>query len=376
MIENPVAVLAVLLGILAGLFGMARHPLAARFFRVVPLLLFVYFVPTTLSNLGVLPLRSPCYDWIKTWLLPAALLLLTMSIDVPGILRLGPKVLILFLAGTAGIVFGGPVAYLLFGWTIPEPLQSEAWRGLAALSGSWIGGGANFVAIGESVGAQESTLGMMVVVDVALANIWMAVLLILAGHSRRLDAAVGADRTALEALGRRTEEFQKTTQRSATVAELCTMLFLAFGSAAIAAQSADWLTSKAESWLSPIRPLSAGLGAVEFYAGAVWVDRGPGDDDRCADLLLAVAAAGRGRRQSHRIGVSVPAGRQHRCQSGIRQGPGDARPAGHRGSLAGRARGHSVVALVGAEGTLVLHGGRFPGEYWRSCLGTDRCGSV
>jgi uncharacterized membrane protein len=108
---------------------------------------------------------------------------------------------------------------------------------------------------------------MMVVVDVALANIWMAVLLILAGHSRRMDAAVGADRTALEDLGRRTKEFQKTTQRSATVAELCAMLFLAFGSAAIAAQSADWLTSKAESWLSPIRPLSAGLGALNATLG-------------------------------------------------------------------------------------------------------------
>ena len=242
MIQDPMAVLTVLLGVLAGLFFMASLPIGTRFFKFVPLLVFAYFVPTALSNTGVIPLASPAYDMIKTWLLPASLLLLTMSIDLPAILKLGAKALTLFLAGTATIVLGGPLAYYYFGSFASPEMGDQTWKGLAALSGSWIGGGANFVAIGESVGATESTMGMMVVVDVALANVWMAFLLFCAGHAKRLDAAVGADRSSLEELRRKVEAFQKEVTRSTTLPELLGILFLAFGGTAIA------------SWIAPQLP--------------------------------------------------------------------------------------------------------------------------
>ena len=219
MIQEPVAILAVLLGVLAVLFSLASHPVGARFFRFVPLLVFAYFVPTALSNLGIIPLESPIYDIIKRWLLPASLLLLTMSIDIPAILGLGRNMLILFLTGTATVVIGGPIAFLALFWFIPADLREEAWKGLAALSGSWIGGGANFVAIGESVGATDSTMAMMVVVDVAVANVWMAVLLFLAGHDKKMDDAIGADRRSLEVLQRKIESFQKRVAKIPTLTD-------------------------------------------------------------------------------------------------------------------------------------------------------------
>jgi uncharacterized membrane protein len=242
MIQDPMAVLAVLLGVLAGLFFLASLPVGARFFKIVPLLVFAYFVPTAFSNTGLIPLASPAYDMIKTWLLPASLFLLTMSIDLPAILKLGTKALALFLAGTATIVVGGPLAYYYFGSFASAEMGDQTWKGLAALSGSWIGGGANFVAIGESVGATESTMGMMVVVDATLANVWMAFLLFCAGHAKRLDAAVGADRSSLEELRRKVEAFQKEVTRSTSLPELLGILFLAFGGTAIA------------SWLAPLLP--------------------------------------------------------------------------------------------------------------------------
>ncbi len=144
------AVLGVLLGLLALLFTVAGHERYGRVFKVVPLLVFAYFVPALLSNLGVIPLESPLYAFIRSWLLPASLVLLVISADVPSILRLGRPAVILFLIATASIVLGGPVAYFALGWLVPAELGDEAWKGLAALSGSWIGGGANFIAVGES----------------------------------------------------------------------------------------------------------------------------------------------------------------------------------------------------------------------------------
>ena len=233
-IHDPIAVLAVLLGVLASLFFVAGRPLGIRFFRVIPLLLFAYFIPTLLSNVGVIPLKSPTYTFIKTYLLPASLLLMTMSVDIPAILKLGRNILLLFLTGTMTIVIGGPVAYLLLGPRIPAEMADQAWRGLAALSGSWIGGGANFVAIGESVGVNDSMLGTMVVIDVILANLWMAVLLFLAGHEKRIDDALGADRTSLEKLQAEIEKFQKKVARETSLVDLFAIFFLAVGGTVLA----------------------------------------------------------------------------------------------------------------------------------------------
>merc|ERR1711991_32942 len=56
---------------------------------------------------------SNLYYVASRYLLPAALVLMTLSIDLKGVFNLGPKALIMFLTGTAGIIIGGPLAILL-----------------------------------------------------------------------------------------------------------------------------------------------------------------------------------------------------------------------------------------------------------------------
>ena len=252
MINQPIPVLAVLLAVLVGLFAVANHPLGKLFFKVVPLLIFAYFVPAVLSNTGLIPLDGsfPLYEFIKQWLLPASLILLTMSADIPAVLKVGRDMLTLFLAGTATIVIGGPLAYLALGWMIPPEMGDQAWKGLAALSGSWIGGGANFLAIGESVGATDSTLAMIVVIDVALANVWMAILLFFSGHDKEMDARIGADRNGLEELRKKSEQFQQQVSRPATMPDLLAILLIALGGSVIASELAS-ITAPALSRLVP-----------------------------------------------------------------------------------------------------------------------------
>ncbi|MCA9673112.1 MAG: DUF819 family protein [Myxococcales bacterium] len=225
-------VLAVLLGVLALLFAIDASRFK-RVFRVVPLLVFAYFVPTLLSNVGLIPLASPLYVFIKKQVLPAALFLLVLSVDVPAILRLGKPALLLFFSSTASVMLGGPLAYLALGALVPRSLGEQAWKGLAAVAGSWIGGGANYIAIGKSVGATDSTLSMMVVVDVAVSNIWTAVLLWFAGREAAMDAAIGANRGALDALREKIARFQAEVAKPTTLAALLAMLALAFGSNAL-----------------------------------------------------------------------------------------------------------------------------------------------
>jgi uncharacterized membrane protein len=236
MIDHPVAVLAVLLGVLAVLFSIDSHPRYRGVFKYVPLLVFAYFIPTILSNTGIIPLKSPLYDFVKTWLLPSSLFLLTLSVDVKGIFGLGRNALVMFLTATVGIVIGGPLAYLIVGPFVPEAMGEQAWKGLAALAGSFIGGGANFIAIGESVGALDSTISMMVVVDVVAATLWMAALLYFAGSEKEIDRAIGADRTTLDLLREKVEAYANKVSRPTTLADLLTMLSLAFGVTVVAVQ--------------------------------------------------------------------------------------------------------------------------------------------
>jgi uncharacterized membrane protein len=216
-------VLAVLLTVLAVIFWLTQHPVAGRVFKVVPALVFCYFVPTTLTTLGVTPAESPLYGWVKTFLLPASLLLLVLSLDLPAILRLGPKAVIMLLAGTTGVVVGGPIALLLCQGQLPE----DAWRGMSALAGSWIGGGANFVAIGEAARVSPGMLAAMVIPDVFVASIWMGVLLYLSGHQRRIDTFTGANAQAIRELERRMTAFQERVTRIPKLGDL--MIILAFG---------------------------------------------------------------------------------------------------------------------------------------------------
>jgi uncharacterized membrane protein len=241
MIQTPLGVLTVLLSVLAGLFMLARHSLGDRVFRVVPLLVFCYFVPAVLSNFGILPLESEVYVFIRRVLLPASLVLLVLSTDIPAVLSLGRDAVVLFLAGTASIAVGGPLAFLALGWMFPTEALDQAWRGLAALCGSWIGGGANFVAVGESTGATAATMSLMVVVDVGIANVWTATLLLFAGRERSMDEKMGADRSRIDDVRHRVERYQAEVARPANLAEMLLILAIGLGTTFVATWIAGYL---------------------------------------------------------------------------------------------------------------------------------------
>lgn len=237
MIQDPVGLAAVLLAVPALLFWLNENTRLNVVFRRVPVLIFAYFIPTILSNLGLIPQSSPVYKWVMAVILPASLLLLTLSVDIKGVLRLGPKALILFVAGTAGIVIGGPIALMLYGPWLPD----DIWTGMAALSGSWIGGGVNFIAIGKSVGATESMLGMMVFVDVLVGYTWTGILMYVAARSEAFDRRIGADTSAIDTLKERVAAFQEKTQRVSGTTDFMVLLAVGFGGAWIAEQVSQLL---------------------------------------------------------------------------------------------------------------------------------------
>ncbi|MFQ5500873.1 MAG: DUF819 family protein [Phycisphaerae bacterium] len=90
LIQSSAGLLAVLLTVLALIFWAQTRPVLGKIFKIIPALVFCYFIPTLLTSLGIIPAESPMYTWVKQFILPASLVLLTLSLDVKGILGLGP----------------------------------------------------------------------------------------------------------------------------------------------------------------------------------------------------------------------------------------------------------------------------------------------
>lgn len=228
MISDPTAIFIFLACLLGAIFWLSGLPALQPLFRVTPAVIYAYFVPAVCTSLGITPQSSPAYVWMVRYLLPVSLLLLMVTVDLRAVLRLGRKAILMMLAGSLGIIVGGPVALAIFGAFLP----GDTWMGFAALSGSWIGGTPNMVAIKESVGTPDSLMGPIIVVDTLVAYSWMGVLLFLGSFQKRFDAWVGADTESVEDLDASMAEVEGR-RRPVEVRDLATILGLGFVGAAV-----------------------------------------------------------------------------------------------------------------------------------------------
>jgi len=212
VISDPTTLFAVLAAVLAGVFWLATLPRLKRFFQFMPPVIWAYFVPMILTTAGITPAQSEVYTWMSRYLLPFALFLLMLTVDLPAILKLGKTALMMMVAGTIGIMLGAPVAYLIFASVLP----ADAWQGLATLSGSWIGGTANMLFIKDSVGTPDSLVGPIIVVDTVVGYGWLGILVFMSTFQDRFDTWIGADKTVIEATNRRLAEVDTTREPSDT----------------------------------------------------------------------------------------------------------------------------------------------------------------
>jgi uncharacterized membrane protein len=172
MITDPVAVMAVLAGVAAFFFWLEKAT-GWRMFQFIVPLIWIYATPMILRNVGVLPAESASYDLLGTVGLPLVIVLLLLKVDVGAAVRIMGRGIGVMLLGTAGIVVGAPIGL----WVVQRWLAPDAWKGFAALSGSWIGGTGNMAAVAEGVEISPEMFGLAVLADTAIYVAWLPLLL-------------------------------------------------------------------------------------------------------------------------------------------------------------------------------------------------------
>ena len=219
-----------------------------KFYTFIPAVLMCYLLPSILASSGLISDdNSNLYYMASRYLLPAALVLMTLSIDMKAIANLGSKALIMFLTGTVGIIIGGPLAILIISIFSPETVGGNdfdaIWRGLSTIAGSWIGGGANQAAMLEIYKYNPEKYGGMVLVDIVVANAWMAIILLGVGKTKRIDKWLKADTSAIEKLKVTVSEFSERITRVPTLTDYMMMLLFAFTAVGLSHFIGDYLSA-------------------------------------------------------------------------------------------------------------------------------------
>lgn len=249
LISSPIGVLSVLCFVAAFFFLLAQVS-KARFFNYVPPLLFIYATPVFLNNFDVIPSESVIYTGLSQFALPVFIVLMLIKVNVPAVIRVMGKGVLVMLMGTAGVVVGGVVSYfLVHGW-----LSDDAWKGFGALAGSWIGGTANMLATKEMLGASDAQLGLAVIADNAVYVVWLPLLLMSRDFADRFNkwARVPADRLdAMDAAAAMHVE----DDEAPTMSQYLYLAAVVFGITAIGHALSPGLAS----WIASASPDLAGI---------------------------------------------------------------------------------------------------------------------
>lgn len=269
LIQNDAVVLGLLAATLGAIFWTSSRTdgFWKKFYTYVPALLLCYLVPAIYNSIGLIDGNaSGLYPMARDYLLPSALVLLCIAIDLGAIIRLGPKAVIMFLTGTAGVMLGAVVSFLVMRAIAPEVMAGDTWRGMTTVAGSWIGGGANQAAMKEVFEVDATMFGQFIAVDVLVANVWMAILLFLAARSDAFDRWTRADTSAIEDMKRRIEAYQAEHSRIPSLSDLMIIIGIGIGATGLS----HLLAGPIVSWISSL-PASWNLEDYSLTSGFFWM---------------------------------------------------------------------------------------------------------
>jgi uncharacterized membrane protein len=234
-----------------------------RLFEYLPAIVSLYFVVMLCSTFGVWEKTEEinnAYKMLRNNLLPAMIFLMLLDADLRQIKQLGGRMLLAFFIAAVSIGIAFVVAFALF----QSYLQPEAWKTLAALSGSWMGGTGNMVAVQLALDVPDASMGYTLLIDSIDYAMWVMFLLALVPHAKRFNRWVKADSQILEKIGANIE--LEDEQRPVNVGGLLILLASALLMSALAQSAAMNLPTSSyftpTAWTVLIVTLAGVIGAL------------------------------------------------------------------------------------------------------------------
>ncbi|HEV2621017.1 MAG TPA: DUF819 family protein [Frateuria sp.] len=294
MIHTVWPYLAVML-LVAGLFPAMERRFGWRVFNVLPPIVLTYLLVTALAVVGLWQINDEIratQSMLVSHMVPALLFLLMINCDLRAIFALGPRVLGVFACTSVSLFIAFIATYLLYKRWLP----GDAWHPLAALSGSWVGGTANMIAVKQGIGMSDQHLAMSLLTDALCYSMWVVVLFAVA----RLAPAFNRF-TRAESSG----DLQ-VAERAATGPTTSDAVLLWLGMALLVSALAAWVsgylpTSAMVSATTWTILLATGAGLVVAHTPLA---RFPGAGTISGALLISVVAVLASQSNFHGIGAA------------------------------------------------------------------------
>ena len=271
LITNDAVVLGILMGILGLVFWTSESNIVffKKLYTFIPPILLCYFLPGLLNSMGIISgTTSGLYTMASRYLLPASLVLFTLSLDLREIWKLRKKAGLMFITASISIMLGGPAAVFLVSLFAPEIVggegAEEVWRGLSTVAGTWIGGGANQAAMYEIFKPSPDLFSAMVALDVFISYLWMALLLFGAGKNILINRFLKADDQSVTEIKDKIEAYQQSIMMSPKMEDIILILGIGFGITGIAHFGADYIAP----WITINAPY---LSAFSLTSGFFWL---------------------------------------------------------------------------------------------------------
>lgn len=199
MIENGFTYLAVLTMLSASIVFIERKT-QAKVFEYLPAIVIIYFLVMLLSTFGFWQKTESVtvtYQALKSNLLPAMIFLMLLLADMREIVKLGKKMLLTFFLASVSIALGFIGMFALF----HSAFGPESWKPFAALSGSWMGGAGNMVAIQGALNLPDAAMGYTLLIDSVDYAIWVMILLALVPFAKKFNLWSKADISVIDEVG-------------------------------------------------------------------------------------------------------------------------------------------------------------------------------
>ncbi|GAB1455380.1 DUF819 family protein [Spirochaetota bacterium] len=250
MIQSALAYVAFLI-FFAGLLVFFEKKMKLKVFKYIPAIVMLYFFAMLLSTFGVwkkTPQINAAYKSLKDSLLPAMIFLMLLRCDLRKIAKLGPRMILGFFAATITIMIGFVITFAIF----KGFFEAGSWKAFAALSGSWIGGTGNMVAIQGALDVPDAKMGYTLLIDSINYSMWVMFLLWAVSFAPAFNKWTKSDSKVLDEVGLK---LSKGTENNRTNIEFFDLIMLLGSSLLVSALSI---------WLGGMMPKSV------FFQSSTW----------------------------------------------------------------------------------------------------------
>jgi len=225
LITNPLGIMAIIM-LTPAFFIWLEKRTKWKIFEYLPPIVWIFIVPIVWSNIGLIPSQAPIYKEFKSFAVPLFIVLMLLDVDIRNTLKVALRATGVMLFGAIGVVIGAIVAVAILR---PE-LMADAWKGFAALAGSWIGGTGNLAAVAEGLDTPPEMIGIVVIADTLIYIVWFPLLLACKRWAKGFNKFAGVTEKHTQEIEKAIENFEEKDKK---VSFHHLLILFGFGFAAI-----------------------------------------------------------------------------------------------------------------------------------------------